>query len=60
MFLSKAKGTCDDYAKGGPESSISPFSSSLPSTAPSPAAQPASPVTEGESKKSPYDRLHKN
>ncbi|XP_051771659.1 plexin domain-containing protein 1 [Ctenopharyngodon idella] len=46
----EAKGTCDDYSQGGPESSISPFSSSLPSTTPSPAAQPASPVTEDDTK----------
>ncbi|XP_048027655.1 plexin domain-containing protein 1 isoform X2 [Megalobrama amblycephala] len=46
----EAKGTCDDYSQGGPESSISPFSSPLPSTTPSPAAQPASPVTEDDTK----------
>lgn len=56
MFLSKAKGTCDEYAQGSPESSLSPFSSSLPSMTPPPAALPASPVTEGEY----VQDIHKN
>ncbi|XP_077061929.1 plexin domain-containing protein 1 isoform X1 [Siphateles boraxobius] len=46
----EAKGTCDEYAHGSPESSISPFSSSLPSMTPSPAALPANPVTEDDTK----------
>ncbi|KAL1264183.1 hypothetical protein QQF64_004538 [Cirrhinus molitorella] len=44
----QAKGTCDDYAQGGPESSISPFNLSPPVMTSSPATRPASPVTEGE------------
>lgn len=47
-YLLKAKGTCEDYAQGGLGSSIGPFSSSAPPATLSPAAQPASPVTEGE------------
>lgn len=42
----EAKGTCEDYAQGGPDSSINPFSSSSPPATPTPAAQPASSVTE--------------
>lgn len=48
MCLSKAKGTCDDYAQGGPESSVSPFNLSPSVMTPSPATRPASPMTEGE------------
>ncbi|NP_001139778.1 plexin domain-containing protein 1 [Danio rerio] len=44
----EAKGKCDDYAHGGPESSNSPFRLPSPSIAPSPVARPASPMTEGE------------
>lgn len=42
----EAKGTCEDYAQGGPDSSINPFGSSSPPATPTPAAQPASSVTE--------------
>uniref|UniRef100_A0A8C1HNY0 Plexin domain containing 1 n=1 Tax=Cyprinus carpio carpio TaxID=630221 RepID=A0A8C1HNY0_CYPCA len=44
----EAKGTCDDYTHRGPESSVNPFNSSPSVMTPSPAAQPANPVTEGE------------
>ncbi|XP_067285533.1 plexin domain-containing protein 1 isoform X2 [Pseudorasbora parva] len=46
----EAKGTCDDYSQGGPESSINPFSSPLPLMTTSHATQPASPVTEDDTK----------
>ncbi|XP_051958880.1 plexin domain-containing protein 1-like isoform X2 [Xyrauchen texanus] len=46
----EAKGTCEDYAQGGLESSISPFTSSPPPATPSAAARPASPVTEDDTK----------
>ncbi|XP_073684668.1 plexin domain-containing protein 1 isoform X3 [Garra rufa] len=42
----EAKGTCDDYAQGGPESSISPFNLSPSVMTPSPETRPVSPVTE--------------
>lgn len=48
MCLSKAKGKCDNYDHGGPESSNSPFRFPSPSVAPSPVARPASPMTEGK------------
>uniref|UniRef100_A0A8C1SYS1 Plexin domain containing 1 n=1 Tax=Cyprinus carpio TaxID=7962 RepID=A0A8C1SYS1_CYPCA len=44
----EAKGTCDDYTHRGPESSVNPFNSSPSVMTPSPAAQPANPVTEGK------------
>ncbi|XP_066521356.1 plexin domain-containing protein 1 isoform X4 [Hoplias malabaricus] len=40
------EGTCEDYAQGGADSTISPYSSSAPPATPSPAARPGSPVTE--------------
>lgn len=46
--LFKAKGTCEDYAQGGLGSSIGPFSSSPPPATLSPAARPATPMTEGK------------
>ncbi|XP_065098707.1 plexin domain-containing protein 1 isoform X1 [Paramisgurnus dabryanus] len=46
----EAKGTCEDYAQGGPDSSINPFGSSSPPATPTPAAQPASSVTEDDTK----------
>ena len=50
LLCAQAKeGTCEDYAQGGADSSISPYSSSAPAATPSPAARPGSPVTEGES-----------
>ncbi|XP_076856268.1 plexin domain-containing protein 1 isoform X2 [Brachyhypopomus gauderio] len=40
------EGTCEAYAQGGADSSISPYSSPAPAATPSPAARPGSPVTE--------------
>ncbi|XP_066521354.1 plexin domain-containing protein 1 isoform X2 [Hoplias malabaricus] len=44
------EGTCEDYAQGGADSTISPYSSSAPPATPSPAARPGSPVTEDDTK----------
>ncbi|XP_043109931.1 plexin domain-containing protein 1 isoform X1 [Puntigrus tetrazona] len=44
----EAKGTCGNYAQRGPDSTISPFNSSLSVMTPSPATRPVSPVNEDD------------